>query len=70
MIECNAGFVIALGQYARSNVSDEVRTSIQHHGEAFAQEETLASFTFLSQIDAEMILYDFAKHVLPSVQLR
>ena len=30
-------------------------------GEAFAQEETLASFTFLRQIDAEMTPYDFAK---------
>lgn len=30
-------------------------------GEAYAQEETLASFTFLRQIDAEMTPYDFAK---------
>jgi hypothetical protein len=30
-------------------------------GEAYAQEETLASFTFLRQIDAEMTPHDFAK---------
>jgi hypothetical protein len=30
-------------------------------GEAYAQEETLASFIFLRQIDAEMTPHDFAK---------
>src|SRR6195952_4849845 len=30
-------------------------------GEAYAQEETLASFAFLRQVDAEMTPHDFAK---------